>query len=157
MNFPGRRTQEAAVETERMPVDAGWALAGLSLPSFVHSHLMVQERQQSYKVKVSVAHKHFAKRLRRAVQQQRSCALLRAYGLCFWNGKRIAGGFRPRLILKENWSCMLTGKSMFLSYTYSMTDLVLRNGFPYKSCRFLIFYHTFCITERFRRIMIWQN
>lgn len=55
------------------------------LLSFVHSHLMVQERQQSYKVKASVAHKHFAKRLRRAVQQQRSCALLRAYGLCFWN------------------------------------------------------------------------
>lgn len=30
MNFPGRRTLEATAETERMPVDAGWALAGLS-------------------------------------------------------------------------------------------------------------------------------
>lgn len=64
---------------------------------------MVQGRQQNYKVKASVAHKHFAKRLRRAVQQQRSCALLRVYGLCFFgiSGKRIAGGFRPRLILKK--------------------------------------------------------
>lgn len=98
---------------------------------------MVQGRQQNYKVKASVAHKHFAKRLRRAVQQQRSCALLRVYGLCFFgiSGKRIAGGFRPRLILKkENWSCMLTGKSVFLSYTYSMTDLISRSGFLYKNC-----------------------
>lgn len=31
MNFPGRRTQEAAAETEGMPVDAGQALAGLSV------------------------------------------------------------------------------------------------------------------------------
>lgn len=128
-----------------MPVDAGWALAGLSLPSFVHSHLMVQKRQQSYKA--SVAHKHFAKRLRRAVQQQRSCALLRAYGLCFWNfvqtySRRLSS---PAHIKKENWSCMLTGKPVFLSYTYSMSDLVLRNSFPYKSCRFFIFYHTFCM------------
>ena len=30
MNFPGRRAQEAAAETEGMPVNAGQALAGLS-------------------------------------------------------------------------------------------------------------------------------
>lgn len=30
MKFPGQRAQEAAAETEGMPVDAGQALAGLS-------------------------------------------------------------------------------------------------------------------------------
>lgn len=30
MKFPGQKTQEAAAETEGMPVDAGQALAGLS-------------------------------------------------------------------------------------------------------------------------------
>lgn len=29
---------------------------------------------------------------------------------------------------------MLTGKSVFLSYTYSMTDLISRSGFLYKNC-----------------------